>query len=430
MKKLGGRLWRLNLFVDKDGLLRVGGRLNALEENESFKFPFIIPKDTIITKRIVEWYHNKIEHRGKHFTICELRQAGFWVVNGSKEVGGVVFKCVRCKWLRGRCCEQMMANLPATRITAEPPFTYCGADYFGPLLVKEGRKTLKRYGVLFTCLSLRAVHIEVASSLEADSLIQALRRFIARRGAVREIRSDNGTNFVGADNEFQKLVNNINDAKIAEFLTAHNCDWIRWKRNTPTASHMGGAWERQIRTVREILTSMVMSSPRVLDEETLTTFLTEAENIVNSRPLTIENLHDPNSIPLSPMNLLTMKSQFVLPPPGVFQKEDMYCRKRWRMTQHLANCFWTRWRKEYLQLLQPRSKWVSESRNLKVDDVVLLKEDGVMRGHWPMGRVAEVHPSEDGLVRSVTLQTKDSVLKRPVNKTVLLVPTDEGRIES
>ena len=163
-----------------------------------------------------------------------------------------------------------------------------------------------------------------------------------RCGAVREIRSDNGTNFVGADNEFKKLIANIDDSKISNFLSKNNCDWIKWERNTPTASHMGGAWERQIRTVREILTSMVKASHKALDEETLRTFLTEAEGIVNSRPLTIENLHDPESNPFSPSNLLTMKSHFVLPPPGVFQKEDMYCRKRWRVAQHLANCFWSR----------------------------------------------------------------------------------------
>ena len=118
-----------------------------------------------------------------------------------------------------------------------------------------------------------------------------------------------------------------------------------------------------------------------------------------------------------------MKSRLVLPPPGVFQEADLYCRKRWRVAQHLANCFWTRWRKEYLQGLQTRQKWMEVKRNLQVDDVVLLKEEGVVRGHWPMARVAEVHQSEDGLVRSVSVQVGRQILKKPVNKTVLLVAT-------
>ena len=243
---------------------------------------------------------------------------------------------------------------------------------------------------------------------------------------MREIRSDNGTNLTGADNELKRAVKEMDQGKISAFLSEQGCDWMKCETNTPTASHMGGVWERMIRTVKSVLTSLLKSSPRVLDEETLRTFLTEAEGIVNSRPLTIENLHDPDSDPLTPNQILTMKSRLVLPPPGVFQEADVYCRKRWRIAQHLANCFWSRWRKEYLQLLQPRQKWTSDKRNLKVDDVVLLKEEGVVRGHWPMGRVTEVHPSDDGLIRSVSVQAGRSILKRPVNKTVLLVASDSS----
>ena len=423
-KKRSGTLWRLSPFVDNDGVLRVGGRLSNSEESVSVKFPAIIPKRATCTRRLIQWHHSQIEHRGKHFTVCRLREYGFWVINAGREAGSVVFSCVRCKWLRGKCEQQMMADLPLNRTLVEPPFTYCGCDYFGPVLVKIGKSTVKRYGVIFTCFSLRAVHIEMASSLEADSFIQALERFISRRGTVREIRSDNGTNLVGAANELKKAVTEMDQVKISAFLSQQGCDWIRWERNTPTASHMGGVWERMIRTVRNVLMSLIKDTPKTLDEETLNTFLTQAERIVNSRPLTIENLHDPESAPLTPNQILTMKSRVVLPPPGVFQHADVYCRKRWRITQHLANCFWEKWRKEYLQLLQPRQKWTEEKRNMCVDDVVLLKEDGVVRGHWPMGRITEVHPSKDGLVRSVSVQVNGTILKRPINKTVLLVPSD------
>ena len=424
-KERKGRLWKLNPFVDQYGVLRVGGRLSQAQEDPSFCFPIIFPKRTTFTKRLIEWHHKQIEHRGKHTTVCRLREYGFWIVNASKEVGAVVFRCVRCKWLRGRFEQQMMANLPFSRTTTEPPFTYCGVDVFGPMQVKQGRKVLKRYGVLFTCFSLRAVHIELASSLETDSFIQALRRFIARRGSVREIRCDNGTNFVGAGNELKAAWQEMDHKRINAFMTEQGGDWINWERNTPYASNMGGVWERQIRTVKNILSSLVKSTPRALDEEMMRTFLAEAEAIVNSRPLTIEKLHDPESTPLSPSQILTMKSRLVSPPPGVFQKEDVYCRKRWRVVQSLAESFWSRWRKEYLQLLQSRQKWTEARRNLKPDDVVLLKEEGVRRGHWPMARVTEVHKSGDGLVRSVFLRVGDTILKRPVNKTVLLVAATE-----
>ena len=167
------------------------------------------------------------------------------------------------------------------------------------------------------------------------------------------------------------------------------------------------------------------SSPRLLDEESLRTFLAEAESIVNSRPLTLESLHDPESKPLCPNQILTMKTKVASPPPGVFQAEGVYSRKRWRVVQHLAEAFWSRWRKEYLQLLQNRNKWTGEKRNLQVDDIVLLKDDAVKRGQWPMARVTETHESNDGLVRSVSVFAKGSTFKRPVHKTILLVARDE-----
>ena len=193
---------------------------------------------------------------------------------------------------------------------------------------------------------------------------------------VRELRCDNGTNLVGCENEMKQAMSEIDHKKIKAFMTEQGGDWMVWERNTPSASHMGGVWERQIRTVKSVLTSLIKSCPRTLDEETLNTFLVEAECIVNSRPLTLENLFDPDSTPLTPNKILTMKSRLVSPPPGVFQEADVYGRKRWRISQHLANSFWARWPKEYLQLQQSRQKWTGEKRNARIGDVVLLKEEG------------------------------------------------------
>ena len=418
-------LEKLDPMIDDRGVLRVGGRLARAEASDLFRFPIIIPKKAVATRRLIEWHHRRIEHRGKHSTVGRLRDQGYWIVGASKEVGSVVHRCVRCRWLRGKALGQKMADLPWNRTTTEPPFTYCGADVFGPMYVKEGRKEVKRYGVVFTCFSLRAVHIELLATMETDSFIQSLRRLIGRRGAVREIRSDNGSNFVGADNELKKAMEEINHKKVGEFLTSHGCDYVVWERNTPLASHMGGVWERQIRTIKSVLCSLLKTNPKKLDEESLRTFLTEAECIVNSRPLSLENLHNPDTTPLTPNQLLTMKTFVASPPPGEFQQEGAYARKRWRVVQHLANSFWSRWKREYLQLLQTRQKWTGERRNLRVNDVVMMKEEGTGRGQWPLGRVTEVHPSKDGLVRSVTLQVRGTTLKRPVHKTVLLLEADE-----
>ena len=106
------------------------------------------------------------------------------------------------------CKMQVVAR--KTRISIEPPFTYCGVD----LKMKEGRKELKRYGVLFTCLSMRVVHVEIAATLEIDSFIMALGRFTAKRATVRETRCDNGSNFEGAENELKKAVEEMDHEKV------------------------------------------------------------------------------------------------------------------------------------------------------------------------------------------------------------------------
>ena len=168
-----------------------------------------------------------------------------------------------------------------------------------------------------------------------------------------------------------------------------------------------------------------------LDDESLRTFICESEAIVNSRPLTVETLNDPLSpLPLTPNALLTGKTKLVLPPPGKFQNEDVYCRQRWRRVQHLSNQFWNRWKKEYLQNLQTRSKWTGLRRNFSVGDVVLMIDVDKVRNQWPMARVMSVNEDDQGLVPSVTVRTSsDSILDRPINKLILLVETSEEEQE-
>lgn len=146
-----------------------------------------------------------------------------------------------------------MADLPKDCITPDlPPFTYAGVDYFGPIEVKRGRGMVKRYGVIFTCLVSRAVHLEVAHSLDMDSCLNTLRRFICRRGQVKEIKSDNGTNFVGIEKELKQALKEWNLDKIENALSQRG---IKWIFNPAGGSHHGGVWERLIRLIKRILLS-------------------------------------------------------------------------------------------------------------------------------------------------------------------------------
>ena len=140
----------------------------------------------------------------------------------------------------------MMAELPTDRLKQVAPFTFSAVDYFGLFYIREGRKEMKRYGVLFTCMASCAIHLETATSLMTDSFLNAYRRFVCQRGPVQQLRSDQGTNFVGAKNELQAALLEMNHDKIQRELLKDNSDWFTWKMNVPHASHMGGVWERQI----------------------------------------------------------------------------------------------------------------------------------------------------------------------------------------
>ena len=426
-KRKLGSLSRLSPFLDSDSIVRVGGRIDKSSSLDwIIKHPIILPKNHPITVLVIRHFHEKVHHGGRDATLNEIRQRGFMIVNASSRVRNEIYKCVTCRRLRGKMGDQRMADLPEERCSEAAPFTYTGVDMFGPFVIKEGRKELKRYGAIFTCLSSRSIHLESTNSLETDSFILALRRFINRRGEVRQMRSDNGTNFVGASKELQKAVKEMDQMKITDFLLQHNTDWLGWEFNTPTASHMGGVWERQIRSCRSILSSLLNNHGQSLNDECFRTVLTEVEAIVNSRPLSVESLNDSDSLtPLTPNLLLTAKSKIVMAPPGDFNKSDIYSRRRWRRVQHLVDEFWCRWRTEYLQSLQARNKWQLKKRNFVVGDVVILKDEGVQRNEWRLARVTEAHQSEGGDVRSVVVQTSTGKnYTRPITKIVLLVEAE------
>ncbi|XP_006821278.1 uncharacterized protein LOC102807915, partial [Saccoglossus kowalevskii] len=303
-----------------------------------------------------------------------------------------------------------MADLPKDRLEPAPPFTYCGMDCFGPFIIKERRCKVKRYGVIFTCLALRAVHIETIEEMSTDAFINSLCSFIAIRRPVRHIRCDRGSNFIGAKNELYREMQALDKETIQDTLQSVQCDFIF---NSPASSHMGGVWERQIRSVRNMLAGILEQAKARLNTSSLRTFLYESMAIVNSRPLTTEQLNDPmGPTPLSPNQLLTMKSDVVAPPPGNFVKEDLYARKRWRTVQYLSNLFWTRWRKEYLINLQSRQKWQKTKRNIQVGDIVLLQEADTIRSHWRLAKAIETINDKDGLVRRVKILMGDPNLTK------------------
>ena len=280
--------------------------------------------------------------------------------------------------------------------------------------MKQGRSEAKRYGVIFTCFTTRAIHIEVIESLETDTFLNALVRFISRRGSPSKIFCDRATTFIGDRNELSLNMHRLNRDRIVR--TARHLD-IEWVFNVLLASCQGGVWERLIRTIRRVFAAIIHPNCRLTDD-TLRTFMCEVENLINGRSFTKCSDDVNDDAPLTPDHSLILRGNASLP-CGIFTDSDKY-KRRWRHAQHLVCSFWRRWLSEYLPLLQSRQKWLDILENVHVGDFVLIVNANAPRGCWPLGLVTEVTEGRDGLVKIIKMVSRGKMVTRPITKIVLL----------
>ncbi|XP_077862087.1 uncharacterized protein LOC144343438, partial [Saccoglossus kowalevskii] len=204
---------------------------------------------------------------------------------------------------------------------------------------------------------------------------------------------------------------------IQKFLAEQACEWIF---NPPHASHFGGIWERQIGTVRRILNAMyVQLGKPQFSHDLLTTLMAEVSAIVNSRPITTVPSDSKDPVVSTPNMIVTMKTSPVPPPPGEFSQKDLYSRNRWRRVQYLADQFWVRWKREFLQYRQARRKGNVIKPNINEGDIVLLREKDQSRNDWPLARVIKAYKSEDNQVRKVDVMVHRNDTTRIYQKPVV-----------
>ncbi|XP_065088926.1 uncharacterized protein LOC135710334 [Ochlerotatus camptorhynchus] len=310
-----------------------------------------------------------------------------------------------------------MAALPVQRLTPyQRPFTYVGVDYLGPVEVTVGRHSEKRWIVVFTCMVVRAIHLEIAYSLTAQSCIMAIRRFICRRGPAAEYFSDNGTNLKAASKEILQQIREMNKECAEEFTSARTC----WHFNPPSAPHMGGVWERMVRTVKQSMAAL--DDGRKLSDEILLTTLSEAEDMINSRPLMFVP-QSSSEIAITPNHFLRgtapNEPQESVPPTNIAQA----LRDSYKRSQQLSNEMWKRWIREYVPTINKRTKWFGESQQLQKGDLVYVVE-GDRRKAWVRGVVEEPIVSSDGRVRQAMVRTNSGVFKRATAKLAVLEISD------
>ncbi|XP_058827482.1 uncharacterized protein LOC131687420 [Topomyia yanbarensis] len=327
----------------------------------------------------------------------------------------VIKECQRCTLQKSKPLAPRMAPLPEQRLTPHVrPFSYVGIDYLGPLEVTVGRRKEKRYVAVFTCLVVRAVHLEVAHSLSTDSCMMAIRRFVRAFGSPVEIFTDNGTNFVGANRQLLQQIKRINSECADTFTDAKT----QWSFNPPAAPHMGGVWERMVRSVKE--TMRALDDGRKLNDEILLTVLAETKWFINSRPLTYMPLETSGDEAITPNHFIFCGSSSGAHEPlrtPVDLAETL--RSSYKRSQYLSDALWKRWLKEYFPTLNRRSKWFDDVPAIRVGDLVYLAEG--KRRTWIRGKIEKVYPGPDGRVRQATVRTSSGQeLLRPVVKLALI----------
>ena len=414
----------LNPFLDDQGLLRVGGRERHSKRSYDVQHPLIVHSRHPLVRILILSEHTRLLHAGPTLLSASL-SSRFHIVRGRSVIRSVTRNCVICRRKSARPQPPLMGQLPSARVTPDIVFSNVGVDYAGPVLIKLGavrRPTVtKAYIAVFVSLSVKAVHLELVSNLSTEAFLACLRRFVSRRGKPATIWSDHGTNFVGANRQLNDLYTFLRDRDTENSITSFcGAEGIDWSFIPEKAPHFGGLWEAAVKSAKRHLTRILGETKLTFEE--LCTVLTQVEACLNSRPLTPLPCEEDIQV-LTPGHFLIGKPLQALPdPPSSFHSVTTL--RRWELCQHLVRHFWKRWSTEYLTTLQKLPKWHATRRNITVGDIVIIRDDGLVPGHWPLAKVTRTYPGDDGVVRAVTVQTAKGTYNRPVHKLVLIVPQD------
>ena len=430
---------QLGLKTDEDGLLRCHGRLVHANLPLDAKHPILLPRTSHFAHLVIRDTHEKLFHGGVSHTLANVRLR-YWIPQGRAAVRQVLRSCTLCKRYDGRPFSlPPMPPLPPQRILQSDPFRFVGIDYLGPLLIREDRTSppVKMWVALFTCLVVRAIHLECVYDLSAATFLDCLRRFVARRGVPEYVVSDNAPNFHLTQNTLDLAWSQATtDSAVQSYCASVGIDWKFIPAHAPW---QGGAYERMVGLVKRCLRKSL--ARQVIARSPMETLVTEIKAVVNSRPLTYVYADQPSGQPLTPANFLLSRSAVSLPTtsaddhdsdseylPGVPSSAEQLL-QIWKKGQKLLDHFWTIWQREYLLSLRERRPSSATNGHAataslpSVGDVVLLM-DTLPRGRWKLAVIQELPISFDGEVRSAVLRTStDDSVSRPLNK---LVPLELG----
>lgn len=310
-------LCQLSPFLDENGLIRVGGRLNNANIPYIQKHPLLLPGRHRLTAILIDYHHQRLKHSGATALQNQLQQE-FWIQSARQIIRSRIRRCIPCFRTRPRPLQPIMASLPSYRVQQIKPFSVSGVDYLGPISIKEprGRRwvSTSSYICLFVCMTTKAIHLELSSDLSTESFLLAFTRFIARRGPIKDMHSDCGTNFVGAARLLNPLDQFTQSKSFQDATQNHLAKQnICWYFNPPASPHFGGLWEAGVKSTKSLIMRTLGSHK--LNNEEMITLLTQVEASLNSRPLCALS-PDPNDLQaLTPSHFLTLEPSTTLADP-------------------------------------------------------------------------------------------------------------------
>lgn len=411
------RILSLRPMLDNFDIIRVGGRLvNSILPFER-QHPIILPKEDHLVTLLMDFYHRKTLHGNIQLMLNCIRDK-YWILSARSVVRHWVHKCNRCYRFSAKPAQQLMGDLPSSRVTPSRAFSHSAVDYAGPVTIKmrngPGKQILfKGYVSIFVCMATRAIHLELVGQLTSDAFISAFKRFVSRRGQVTDVYSDNGTNFVGAVeimSENHRLAMMATEIEYSELLAN---DGVTWHFSPPSAPHFNGLAEAGVRSTKYHLRRIVGS--HYLTYEELYTVLCQIEAVLNSRPISALTDEFSDFTVLTPGHFIMGAAPISVPAPILMNINENRL-SRWQLMEKMCQDFWKSWSSEYLPSMQQRPRWQSIQDNLSVGQMVIIRQDNMPPTKWLLGRIESIHPGNDGLVRVATVRTQNSVLKRPVVK--------------
>ena len=419
LKSKTSRLTNLSPFMDKDNLLRAGGRIGKAEEfSYNLKFPMILPNaEDENVRALIREYHTKNMHSTRLQTYSLLRQK-FYILGGKNAVNSVIAKCVSCQRNFKSPTPQRQGDLPADRTQIVAPFSVSGIDVFGHFPVRHGgRGTTKRWVLMVTCFSTRAVALFPLKDMTSATTINALVRLNSQFPSVKKIYSDNGSNFRSADRELKEAVQKWDKDNLDKQLSDIGITWVF---GPAKCGSYGGVWERLIGLVKKHLKSVI--GDQVLELDVFETLLQAAAGVMNRRPLVEASAEADDFLVLTPAHFLfpyivTNSSTSILPPTG----DGESLKKSWSSTHLLLDKFWDAFKTDYIGSLLKRSKWKTSQTGPKIGQIVLLVDENERRENWRLARVTEIVSSDIAHPRRVILKdSKGTVFDRHVTGLVPL----------